>query len=248
MKQLTALSAQDRCSGAWTVWLSIMQGSKEAGRAGYSQSLLKRGPSLPDNQITSSGSEGASQSINPKISDAHVRFIKVGTGKSASVIEMKTLASRKIRESFALGLFSRSAKQDNEDGVEALSLPERVDSITLTHRRMSLADPGHYGGSGSVRKPEVRRATFSNIMRRQSIQQVSGSIRAVGRSFASSFGPSRQSFSRPRASMLTREAAHQSVPSALKSGSRDQIDQVSSNSRRHSVHFDHSLDSPPAAP
>lgn len=75
-----------------------------------------------------------------------------------------------------------------------------------------------------------------------------GSIRAVGRSFASSFGPSRQSFSRPRASMLAREAAHQSVPSALKSGSRDQIDQVSSNSRRHSVHFDHSLDSPPAAP
>ena len=39
---------------------------------------------------------------------------------------------------------------------------------------MSLADPGHFGGSSSPQKQEIRRATFSVIIRRQSIKQVSG--------------------------------------------------------------------------
>ncbi|EIE18732.1 hypothetical protein COCSUDRAFT_60039 [Coccomyxa subellipsoidea C-169] len=177
---------------------------------------------LPSDHTESPGSNGALPSHSRKSSDARVRFIRVDAAEPASGIETKTLASRKVRDRFALGLFNGAAREDHEEEA-------RVDSVTLTHRRMSMADPGHYGGSGGPRKQEARRATFSAIIRRQSIQQVSGSIRAVGRSFASSFA------SKPKVSMLAREVVqHPAVPSALKHGSRDQPEQGSGTSRRHS--------------
>ena len=197
------------------------------------------------------------------------------------------------------------------EGLAAVNA-QRVDSMDLTHRRLSLASPGHYGGSGSVRKREVRRNTFSLamptlLMQRQNLQQVSGvqtswpvlnrdlqpfsdsktpellpctvhfntlsgmeyclltsvkheekghpdcwcakisgSLRAVGRRLSSTF----VARSKPdrKASILAREAARPPVPSAIKSGSRDQPAGGSITSRRLSVHFDSNLDSPQPKP
>lgn len=61
---------------------------------------------------------------------------------------------------------------------------QRIDSVTLTHRRLSLASPGHYGGGVPTQKNEIRRATFtlltpSMLMQRQSIQQMSGARDAL---------------------------------------------------------------------
>ncbi|BDA49741.1 hypothetical protein COCOBI_14-3610 [Coccomyxa sp. Obi] len=185
-----------------------------------------------------------------KSSDAHVTFVRVETPDVISATVFKSVASRRLRDGIAPYLFNRPAKQDIEDGEDPVSLPQRVDSVDLTHRRLSLASPGHYGGGGTIRKREVRRNTFSlampSLMQRQSIQQVSGSIRAVGRRLSSTF------VARPKpdrkASMLARETARPAVPSALKSGSRDQPLGGSSTSRRLSVHFDSNLDNPSPMP